>query len=132
MATTIELEQLRAEPAPDSSSSEGSSPNSSPRTSPKHLIKKSTIALIRKMSNFDFTDETDYVNPITLLKVHQVVILICSIILMILVLQIPTILYYVKSPSSPSSVVIPGIDIDFKTCTVSSYYNYILLQGVVY
>lgn len=128
MATTIELEQLRAEPAPDSSSSEGSSPNSSPRTSPKHLIKKSTIALIRKMPNFDETD----VNPITLLKVHQVVILICSIILVILVLQIPTILYYVKSPSSPSSVVIPGIDIDFKTCTVSSYYNYILLQGVVY
>ena len=116
MEISIGLEQLRTASSSDSSSSEGSSP----RLSPKNLIKKSTLALIRKMSNFDLTEETDYVNPITLLKVHQVVILICSILLMILLLQIPTILYYANSPSSPSVGSIAGFDINFKTCTVSN------------
>jgi len=122
METPIELEQLRTVSTSDSTSSEGSSPQSSPRTSPKNLIKKSTLALIKRMSNFDLTEEADNVNPITLLKVHQVVILICSILLMILLLQIPTILYYANSPTSPSSVDV-GFDIDFKTCTVSAYLH---------
>ena len=56
------------------------------------------------------TDAT--VNPIAL----QVVILIISILIMIVVLQIPTILYYNDKPSEPT---IPSFGIDFGTCSVS-------------
>ena len=62
---------------------------------------------------FEAEPKTDAaVNPIAL----QVVILITSILIMIVVLQIPTILYYNDKPSEPT---IPSFGIDFGTCSVS-------------
>ena len=66
------------------------------------------------------------VNPIAL-TIQQVVILIASILIMIVVLQIPTILYYNDKPSEPT---IPSFGIDFGTCSVSYiaiYASYIQL-----
>lgn len=57
------------------------------------------------------------VNAVTLLTVQQVVTLTVSILLMIVVLQIPTILYYVNTPSLPDTY---DIGIDFENCSVSS------------
>ena len=93
------------------------SPGSAP--SPVYLIaRRFTSSLVRKLS----TTDTEYVNPITLLKVHQVVILICSILLMIFLLQIPTILYYADPPTfdgNSSFTDSLDIDVNFKDCKVS-------------
>ena len=87
--------------------------------SPVYLIaKRFTSSFIRTLS----TTDTEYVNPITLLKVHQVVILICSILLMIVLVQIPTILYYADPPTFDGiSSFTDNLDIDvnFKDCKVS-------------
>ena len=56
------------------------------------------------------------VNAVTLLTVQQVVTLTISILLMIVVLQIPTILYYVNTPSLPDTY---DIGIDLESCSVS-------------
>ena len=58
------------------------------------------------------------VNAVTLLTVQQVVTLTISILLMIVVLQIPTILYYVNTPSLPDTYDI-GIDLELESCSVS-------------
>ena len=88
--------------------------------SPAYLhARRFTFGLIRTLSSSDTDDE---VNPITLLKIYQVAILICSILLMIILLQIPTILYYTNPPtfSGISSLANGlGIDVNFKDCSVS-------------
>ena len=78
-------------------------------------VQFSKIALIRKLSTSDIE-----VNPFTVLTIHQVLILVCSIVVMTVVLQIPTILYFDSStpPAASSSFT---SEIDFKTCSVSSY-----------
>ena len=64
--------------------------------------------------------KTDSANLIVL-TIQQMVILISSILIMIAVLQIPTILYYNDKPSEPT---IPTFGIDFGTCSaVSSAIN---------
>ena len=51
---------------------------------------------------------------------YQMAILICSILLIITLLQIPTILYYVNSPSIPDISSFSGdFDVDLDTCSVS-------------
>jgi len=99
-----------------------SEPPVSPRSqaSPAYLLaRRFTFGLIKPLSSPD----TDYeVNPITLLKLHQVAILICSILLMIILLQIPTILYYTNCPTvSGISSFANSLDIDvnFTDCSVS-------------
>ena len=73
----------------------------------------SKLALLRKLS---VTSDKD---PSAVLTIHQVFILVCSIILMIAVLQIPTILYF--NSTAPSTDTPSFTDqIDFKTCSVSS------------
>ena len=62
-------------------------------------------------------EQSDSVSPIVL-TIRQVGILISSIAIMIVVLQIPTILYYNNKP--PSEPTIPSFGIDFETCSVSS------------
>ena len=53
-------------------------------------------------------------NPLTALTV---VILIISILIMIVVLQIPTVLYFNDPPSA--STTLPSFGINFETCSVS-------------
>jgi len=100
-------------------------------SSPMYLMaRRFTFGLIRTLS----TTDTENVNSITLLKVHQVVILICSILLMIVLLQIPTILYYANPPSFGVSSFADGlnVDINFKDCTVSiiPYVVYYIMYTV--
>ena len=53
----------------------------------------------------------------TVLTVQQAVTLVISILLMAVILQVPTILYYNNQPSLPDTGHAFGID--FNTCTVS-------------
>ena len=87
-------------------------------SSPSSVKKlKAQFSRIASMRNFSVTSEIS-VNPFTVLRVHQVVILVCSIILMTIALQIPTILYFIST--APSTITSSFIDeIDFKTCSVS-------------
>ena len=52
----------------------------------------------------------------TVLTVQQAVILIILILLMAMAMQIPTMVYYIKQPSLPTTY---DIGIDFETCSVS-------------
>ena len=83
---------------------------------PSNNSSKFKFSLLRKIS---LTSDKDF-NPFTVLTIHQVFVLICSILLMIVALQIPTILYLTSTslPTSSSSFIIN--EIDFKTCSVSS------------
>lgn len=75
----------------------------------------------------DCEPRTDSVYPIVpRLTIRQVVILISSILIMIVVLQIPTFLYYNNKP--PSEPTIPSFGIDFETCSVSSLNSYIAIS----
>ena len=119
MATAIELScrEFIAE-------SEGS------ESSPTHIIsaKKFRFGFFRKIS---LTEEE--ANSITFVKIHQVVILICSILLMICLLQIPTILYYTNSPSFSSIGTFDiGIDVDFNACSVSHLFVLVHAGSVRY
>jgi len=53
------------------------------------------------------------------LTIQQVVTLIISILIIILLLQIPTILYYNDQPSRAKSFI-PSFGINLETCLVSS------------
>ena len=75
----------------------------------------SNLPLIRKFSS---TPEKD-INPFTVLTIHQVFILIFSTLFMIVILQIPTILYFTITSQTTISSSFTSI-IDFKTCSVSS------------
>ena len=57
------------------------------------------------------------INRMTVLTIQQAIVLIISILLVIVILQIPTILFYENKPSLPTTY---DIGIDFETCTVSS------------
>ena len=85
-----------------------------PSPSSKSLNSQiSKPALLRKLS---VTSDKD---SFVVLTIHQVFILVCSIIMMIAVLQIPTILYF--NSIAPSTDTPSFTDqIDFKTCSVSS------------
>ena len=75
--------------------------------------------LFKKLSLFSLAESLDP-GPATLtvpLTIQQGVILISLIMLVIAVLQIPTILFYINSPSPADSTFIN--DIDWSTCTVS-------------
>ena len=86
--------------------------------SPSNKSLKSHISKLALIRNLSVTSEKD---PFTVLTIHQVLILVCSIILMIVVLQIPTILYFNSTaPSSARSTFTSQID--FRTCSVSNYH----------
>ena len=92
-------------------------------SSPTHLIaNKFRFQVFRKLS---LTGKET--TPVLFFNLRQVVILVCSIFLIICLLQIPTILYYTNSPSfSNIGTFDVGIDVDFKACSVS----HIALQAV--
>ena len=52
----------------------------------------------------------------TVLTLQQSVTLIILILVVVMALQIPTIIYYIKKPSMPTTY---DIGIDFETCSVS-------------
>ena len=56
------------------------------------------------------------ISPMTVLSIKKAIILVTTILLVIVVLQIPTILFYNNRPSLPTTY---DIGIDFETCTVS-------------
>ena len=98
--------------------------DSKPAPSSPSVIKlKAQFSRIASIRNFSVTSEIA-VNPLTVLRAHQVVILVCSIMLMTVALQIPTILYFIST--APSTITSSFIgEIDFKTCSVSQYLVYV-------
>ena len=85
--------------------------------SPSNKSLKSQFSKLALIRNLSVTSDKDH---FTVLTIHQVFILVCSIILMIVVLQIPTILYFNSTaPSTASSSFTDQID--FRTCSVSNY-----------
>lgn len=83
--------------------------------------KKRAKEFIRKISLFSLSESVvpDHMSPRTVLTIQQMVILIGSILLVIAVLQIPTILYFTNPPPSASTSTSFISDIDFNTCSVS-------------
>ena len=71
----------------------------------------SKIGLIRNTSR-------EELNPFAALRIYQVYVLVTSILLMIVVLQIPTILFFTNT-SSPIASSFRSV-VDYKTCSVSS------------
>ena len=57
-------------------------------------------------------------NPLTTLTIPQVLVLTSSILIMIVVLQTPTVLYYTDQPSELTAL--PSFGIDFESCSVSA------------
>ena len=88
--------------------------------SPYSLPKTKSFKI--QFSKFLFHQSEKDVNPLTLLTIPQVLILICSILTMIVVLQIPTILHFTGAPSSTNSSYFAS-EVDFKTCSVSIYMH---------
>ena len=74
------------------------------------------------MSN-ETTESTCHIKkaeiPEAALTIQQIVTLIISILIIILVLQIPTVLYCNDQPSQAKSFI-PTFGINFETCLVSS------------
>lgn len=99
--------------------------NGTPANNPVPSVRsptrqKATEYLKKKISLFSIDlSELDNVKPRTVLTIQQVVILIGLIVLVILVLQIPTILYYTNQPPSSSTRISFFNDVDFDTCSVS-------------
>lgn len=87
-------------------------------SSPSTKVLKFQVSKLPLIRNISSTSETDF-NGFTVLTIHEVFILLCSTLLMIAVLQIPTILYFTDStpPTISSSFT---SEIDFKTCSVSN------------
>ena len=84
---------------------------------------KFQVSKVSLLKMFSSTPEKD-TNPFTVLTIYQKFILIGSILLMIVVLQIPTVVYYTSTPPSTNSSSITD-EIDFKTCSLI-VSNYIL------
>ena len=83
----------------------------------------SKVSLIRMFSS---TPEKKDVNPFKVLTIYHKLILIGSIILMAVVLQVPTIVYFTSAPPSTDGLSITDA-VDFKTCSVIvSNYNYLM------
>ena len=74
----------------------------------------SKVSLIRMFSS---TPDKKDVNPFTVLTIYQKFILIGSIVLMAVVLQVPTIVYFTSTPPSTDGLSIADV-VDFKTCSV--------------
>ena len=81
-------------------------------------MKKRATELLRKISLFSIS-ESEAVSPLTVLTIQQAVILISTILLIAVVLQIPTILYYTNEPPSSGTSSSLISDINFQTCSVS-------------
>ena len=58
-------------------------------------------------------------NPFTALRIHQVYILVVSILLLIVILQIPTILFFADTPPPVVNSSFASV-INFETCSVSN------------
>lgn len=87
------------------------SPSSPSTTSLRFQFSK--IGLTRNASVEDL-------NPFAALRIHQVYILVVSILLVIVILQIPTILFFTNTPPPVVNSSFTSV-IDFKTCSVSNY-----------
>ena len=91
----------------------------------------STITTSSRQESRRNQSETDhsaqhYIHRDSYLTALTVVILVISILIMIVVLQIPTVLFYNDPPSA--STTLPSFGIDFETCSAVSclykVYNY--------
>ena len=81
----------------------------------KSVFRKSNVTLFGISESL-----ADHVNPRTVLTIQQAIILIGLTLLMIVLLQIPTILYYANRPPSPLLAGTSFIsDINVDTCSVS-------------
>ena len=107
---TVTTNDIEMQPSPTLSSSSFRS----------FKFQVSKVSLLRMFSS---TPEKD-ANPFTMLTIYQKFILIGSILLMTVVLQIPTVVYYTSTPPSTDSLSITDV-IDFKTCSLI-VSNYIL------
>ena len=94
--------------------------SSSPSSRPSAVNDERVKSVFRKMSLFSLSESlADHVNPRTVLTIQQAIVLIGLILLMIVVLQIPTILYYANPPSSLSAGTSIISDFNLDTCSVS-------------
>lgn len=87
----------------------------------------SKYALTGKSS---WTTRTDR-NPFTVFRKRQTFVLICSIVLMTVILQTPTIVYFTSTPPQTTSSPFTA-EVDWKSCSVSNRpdHEVIMLKSV--
>ena len=86
-------------------------------SSPSSITFKFQFSKVSLIRMFSSTPEKKDANPFTVLTVYQRLILIGLILLMAVVLQVPTIVYFTSTPPSTDGLSITDV-VDFKTCSV--------------
>ena len=94
----------------DHGGTEAAEPSGYSPTSVKRELRRMLVSVSESIA--------DRVNPRTVLTIQQAIILIGLILLVTVVLQIPTILYYANPPSLPTRASFIS-DISVDTCSVS-------------